>query len=166
MKWGVASVRVGAHFIKRQDADCYYGLDLVSDFFDIGADIIGDLRDDKQARLGVIGEHTGDAVAWAPDLVFTTRGQLAHSAGRRSRAFCVAEWTWPTRMGRRWCFQAYLSDEAQRFAQIGLVEASGALLRADAAVLSWSRRQTMVIWPSNGFEIEVQLLSFEKTRAD
>jgi hypothetical protein len=74
IEYGCGSLRMGAHFIRRLDRDCFWGLDVVSDFYEIGQQLIGpDLLREKSPRFGVIGESViGAAEKFNADLVFSS----------------------------------------------------------------------------------------------
>jgi hypothetical protein len=74
VEYGCGSLRMGAHFIRYLDRDCFWGMDVVSDFYEIGQQLIGpDMLREKSPRLGIIGEEvTAAAERFSADLVFSS----------------------------------------------------------------------------------------------
>ena len=72
--YGCGSLRVGSHFIRFLDPGCYFGLDLTSDLYEIGCDIIGpEMIARKAPRFGSIETAAVDeAVRFDADFVFST----------------------------------------------------------------------------------------------
>lgn len=71
LEYGCGSLRVGAHFIKKQSKNCYYGLDICSEFIRYGEEILGNIVDDKKVQLGTIKQNMTTAIAFAPDYIFS-----------------------------------------------------------------------------------------------
>jgi SAM-dependent methyltransferase len=69
--YGCGSLRVGVHFIKRQHANCYFGLDVTDDFIKQGKAKARDIISKKRARTGTIEEKLTDAIKFSPDFLFT-----------------------------------------------------------------------------------------------
>jgi SAM-dependent methyltransferase len=74
IEYGCGSLRMGAHFIRYLDRNCFWGLDVVSDFYEIGEQLIGPgLLREKSPRFGVIGELViAAAERFDADLVFSS----------------------------------------------------------------------------------------------
>jgi len=71
--YGCGSLRVGAHFIKRQEPGCFIGLDVTQDFIAYGRELVGqELVDSKRPRLGAISEMIDEAAAFDVDLLYST----------------------------------------------------------------------------------------------
>ena len=71
--YGCGSLRIGAHFIKRQAPDTFWGLDVTDDFLAYGPDLIGpELMAEKRPRLGTIDALLDQAIAADIDLVLST----------------------------------------------------------------------------------------------
>ena len=72
LEYGCGSLRIGAHFIKLLGSECFYGLDVVDEFFEMGKTLVGpELIEAKRPRLAVISP---EAVTREPRPV---RGLLA-----------------------------------------------------------------------------------------
>jgi SAM-dependent methyltransferase len=71
IEYGCGSLRLGAHFIRYLDPGCFFGMDVISGFYEVGLPAIGDrLIAAKKPVLGVIGEDTLQAgVAFDADIV-------------------------------------------------------------------------------------------------
>jgi hypothetical protein len=74
IEYGCGSLRMGAHFIRYLDRNCFWGLDVVSDFYEMGLQLIGpDLLQQKSPRFAVIEELAiAAAEAFDADLVFSS----------------------------------------------------------------------------------------------
>jgi cyclopropane fatty-acyl-phospholipid synthase-like methyltransferase len=72
--YGCGSLRVGLHFIRFLNPDNFMGLDVTTDFIDIGKELIGrQLLDEKRPRLAAISEGSlSGAEAFGADLVYST----------------------------------------------------------------------------------------------
>ena len=72
--YGCGSLRVGGHFIRFLDPECYFGLDVIADFYDMGKDLIGaEMMAEKKPRFAVIGaDSVRDAAQFAPDFTFSS----------------------------------------------------------------------------------------------
>jgi SAM-dependent methyltransferase len=72
--YGCGSLRVGAHFIKHLAPGGYVGLDVVSDFYEMGKQVIGhDLIHEKRPTLAVISAASlADAAAFGADFVYSS----------------------------------------------------------------------------------------------
>lgn len=72
--YGCGSLRLGAHFIKYLNPGNYWGLDVTTDFIDMGKEAIGyDLLNEKQPRLEVIGENSlNEAINFGADRIIST----------------------------------------------------------------------------------------------
>lgn len=73
VEYGCGALRIGAHFIRRLAPGCFFGLDVISGFYEFGATAIGrEIMDEKAPRLHVIDEQgLGLAEAFAADIVFS-----------------------------------------------------------------------------------------------
>ncbi|MFL5240224.1 MAG: SAM-dependent methyltransferase [Rhizomicrobium sp.] len=71
--YGCGSLRVGAHFIRFLNPGCYFGVDVVPDFFNIGRALIGEeLLSEKRPLLRVINPSTiAEAADFHADFVFS-----------------------------------------------------------------------------------------------
>lgn len=71
--YGCGSLRIGAHFIRDLDPDCFFALDVTDEFYEIGKQLIGEkLLREKTPRFGVIGEETiAGAEGFGADLVYS-----------------------------------------------------------------------------------------------
>jgi SAM-dependent methyltransferase len=71
--FGCGSLRIGGHLIRYLDPGRYYGLDVIDDFYKIGADLIGrELLLEKSPRFGVINaESLADAERFGADVVYS-----------------------------------------------------------------------------------------------
>lgn len=71
--YGCGSLRIGAHFIRYLNRGCYFGLDVVPNFFEIGKELIGaELMERKAPRLEAIDEGSISAAAeFGADFVFS-----------------------------------------------------------------------------------------------
>ncbi len=72
VEYGCGSLRLAGHFIKLLDTGNFLGLDVISDFYEMGAANIGQaLIDEKQPRMAVITEESvTEACAFRADFVF------------------------------------------------------------------------------------------------
>jgi hypothetical protein len=72
--YGCGSLRVGAHFIRDHDPECYFGLDVTNDFYEYGKELIGEeLLRQKRPRIATIcPESLEAAAAFAPDILVST----------------------------------------------------------------------------------------------
>lgn len=72
--YGCGSLRIGAHFIRYLNPNCYFGLDVISDFYEIGQQLIGeDLLREKAPAFGAISEESvRRAVEFNPDFVYSS----------------------------------------------------------------------------------------------
>lgn len=72
--YGCGSLRVGGHFIRFLDPECYFGLDVIAGFYDMGKDLIGaEMMAEKKPRFAVIDDASvRDAARFAPDFVFSS----------------------------------------------------------------------------------------------
>ena len=59
------------HYIKKQYAGCYFGLDVTRDFIDDGVKLAGDILEKKRVLLGTIDQDLEKAVQFDADLLFT-----------------------------------------------------------------------------------------------
>jgi SAM-dependent methyltransferase len=69
--YGCGSLRVGIHYIERQDPGCYFGLDVSQDFVDIGIKNAGDIMQTKRARAGSIDKCLIEAIDFSADMLFS-----------------------------------------------------------------------------------------------
>jgi SAM-dependent methyltransferase len=124
VEYGCGSLRLGAHFISYLDRGHYFGLDVIGDFYEQGAQTIGaKLIDAKKPTLRVIAEEAvAEATSFAADVVFsntvavhvhpdetqTYYGNLARLAAKpgarlifnamifeRCHRFQFNSWAWP-----------------------------------------------------------------------
>jgi SAM-dependent methyltransferase len=64
IEYGCGSLRVAAHFVRYLDRGCFFGLDVISGFFEIGKTMLGaELLEQKAPRLEIIGEATLEMAA-------------------------------------------------------------------------------------------------------
>lgn len=72
--YGCGSLRVGAHFIRDHNPECYFGLDVTNDFYDYGKELLGtELLQQKRPRLATINEQNlNEASDFAADIVIST----------------------------------------------------------------------------------------------
>jgi SAM-dependent methyltransferase len=73
VEYGCGSLRIAAHFIRRLAPGNFFGLDVVSGFYEAGQAAIGDgLIAERRPRFGVIEETTlAEAEALAADFVYS-----------------------------------------------------------------------------------------------
>jgi SAM-dependent methyltransferase len=71
IEYGCGSLRLGAHFIRYLEPGRFFGMDVVSGFYETGLEALGPaMVAEKKPRLGVIDEATlADGVAFAADFV-------------------------------------------------------------------------------------------------
>ena len=70
--YGCGSLRVGAHFIKRQNAGCFFGLDVAEYFFEEGVRMMGDeIVAKKKPVLKLIDKGLDETIAASVDAVFS-----------------------------------------------------------------------------------------------
>lgn len=71
--YGCGSLRIGAHFIKRQPVDCFAGIDVTEDFINYGKTLAGqDLINDKRPILGTLSKQIDTVVNWNCDVLYST----------------------------------------------------------------------------------------------
>lgn len=72
--YGCGSLRLGAHFIRFLNPGCYFGLDVVPDFFRIGQELIGEelVREKAPAFRVIESAAIAEAATFSPDFVFST----------------------------------------------------------------------------------------------
>jgi hypothetical protein len=73
VEYGCGSLRVANHVIRYLDPGHFFGLDVVDDFYRMGADLVGpDLIGERRPRLAVISEAAvSDASAFSADLIYS-----------------------------------------------------------------------------------------------
>jgi len=71
IEYGCGSLRLGAHFIRYLNPGCFFGMDVVSGFYEVGIRTIGaEIVERKKPKLGVIDEDTLAAgVEFGADIV-------------------------------------------------------------------------------------------------
>ena len=69
--YGCGSLRIGAHFIKRQSPGCFIGMDVSNDLLSFGVDKLGNLVSEKAPILGTIREKLSNAIELNVDLLFS-----------------------------------------------------------------------------------------------
>jgi SAM-dependent methyltransferase len=73
--YGCGTLRIGGHFIRYLDPNCYFGLELLQEFTEIGRNLIGEaLVREKSPRFGVINNEADieAAVAFDADFVYSS----------------------------------------------------------------------------------------------
>lgn len=115
---GCGTLRVGVHFIIRQPIGSYFGLDVVSGYYKVGIDMIGDLMDGKKPHFGIFENRAKAAADWGPDLVYSTAVSLHVPPEEEQEHFGMLR-NLAAKDGARVVFQAYLADEPVRFARSG-----------------------------------------------
>jgi hypothetical protein len=72
--YGCGSLRVGGHFIRFLDPECYFGMDVIPGFYEMGKDLIGaEMMAEKKPRFAVIDDASvREAAAFAPDFVYSS----------------------------------------------------------------------------------------------
>jgi SAM-dependent methyltransferase len=72
--YGCGSLRIGGHFIKHLDPGCYFGLDVISGFYEIGKGLVGEkLVKEKKPRFAVLSDKSvARAAKFAPDFVYSS----------------------------------------------------------------------------------------------
>jgi cyclopropane fatty-acyl-phospholipid synthase-like methyltransferase len=73
VEYGCGSLRVGVHFLHHLNPRNYFGLDVVSDFYEMGQELVGaELLAEKLPRLAVIAEASvAEAAAFEADFVYS-----------------------------------------------------------------------------------------------
>lgn len=117
--YGCGSLRVTSHFISRQDRQCVFALDAVSDFMKIGKDLLGqEILLEKLPRFGVISARLEIAAAFRPDLVYAT-SVARHVHPEEKSDFIDAMKRIAGKPGSVAIFDAYVADKETRFARSG-----------------------------------------------
>jgi len=73
--YGCGSLRIGNHFIDYLNSGNYFGLDIISGFYEIGVDMLGEeVRAKKKPRFGEIHDPTAlkKAAVMKPDFVYSS----------------------------------------------------------------------------------------------
>ncbi|HTO32886.1 MAG TPA: class I SAM-dependent methyltransferase [Pararhizobium sp.] len=71
--YGCGSLRIGAHFLKRQPKGCFFGLDVTEDFISYGRELIGaDLLEEKRPTIGSIKSTLDKVIAAQCDVLYST----------------------------------------------------------------------------------------------
>jgi ubiquinone/menaquinone biosynthesis C-methylase UbiE len=72
--YGCGSLRLGAHFIRYLDPGCYFGLDVTTDFIELGKEVLGEeILNEKKPEFGAIKEEViAVAEDFGADFVIST----------------------------------------------------------------------------------------------
>ena len=116
-EYGCGSLRVGAHFIRRQPARSYFGLDVTGDFIK-HHQIDETLWNEKQPETGRIADQIGDAEAFGADLLFATHVAI-HVHPEEKQAFFENIKKIISRPGGLIIFDALIAKEPVRFRNSG-----------------------------------------------
>lgn len=117
--YGCGSLRITSHFIRRQDRQCVFALDAVSDFMKIGKELLGEqVLQEKLPRFGVISARLESAAAFKPDLVYAT-SVARHVHPEEKSYFVDAMKRIAGKPGSVAIFDAYLAEKETRFARSG-----------------------------------------------
>ncbi len=112
------TLRIGVHFIVRQSPGNYFGLDVVSGYYKVGIEMIGDLMKKKGPHFGIFEKRAQAAAEWGPDFVFSTSA-AAHIPPEEEQEHFGMLRNLASKKGARVVFQAYLGEESFRFARSG-----------------------------------------------
>jgi len=114
--YGCGSLRIGGHFIRFLEPGGYYGLDVISGFYEIGAQLIGErLVREKQPRLAVISDDSvADAERFEADHVFSA-AVCVHVHPDETQAYFHNLERLVAKPGARLFFNAAVADEPIRF---------------------------------------------------
>ena len=116
IEYGCGSLRLGAHFIRHLDRGHYFGLDVVSGFYEQGVRTIGaKLIDAKAPRLYAISEESvAEGAAFAADVVCSNTVAV-HVHPREAEAYYKNLARLTAKPGARLIFNAVLYEERHRF---------------------------------------------------
>jgi hypothetical protein len=114
--YGCGSLRIGRHFIRFLEPGGYYGLDVISGFYEIGTQLVGEgLVREKQPRLAVISDDSiADAERFEADHVFSG-AVCVHVHPDETQAYFRNLDRLVTKPGARLFFNAAVADEPMRF---------------------------------------------------
>jgi len=72
--YGCGSLRVGGHFIRFLDPGCYFGLDVICGFYDMGKELVGpQLLEEKKPRFAIIDDASvREAATFGADFVYSS----------------------------------------------------------------------------------------------
>jgi hypothetical protein len=114
--YGCGSLRIGGHFIRFLEPGGYYGLDVISGFYEMGTPLLGEpLIREKQPRLAVISDDTVmDAERFEADHVFSA-AVCVHVHPDDTQAYFRNLERLVAKPGARLFFNAAVTDEPMRF---------------------------------------------------
>jgi SAM-dependent methyltransferase len=120
VEYGCGSLRIAGHFLKLLEPGNFFGLDVISDFYELGiANVGADLIAASKPRLAVISRDTvAEAAAFRADFVF------AHSVVIHVHPDIIEEFfdnlrTIACRPGTILTFNVMISDEPVRYNNLG-----------------------------------------------
>jgi hypothetical protein len=116
IEYGCGSLRIGGYFIRFLEPGGYYGLDVISGFYEIGTQVLGErLLREKQPQLAVINDDSiADAERFEADHVFST-AVCIHVHPDETRAYFGNLERLVAKPGARLFFNAAVADEPVRF---------------------------------------------------
>jgi len=117
--YGCGSLRVGAHFIKRQPPSAFIGLDVTDDFIDMGRTLIGpNLINEKNPQLGSISALIEAAEAANVNYLYSTHAAI-HVHPQEKRVYIENLKRIAHRPGSIVVFDALITRKQVRFRNSG-----------------------------------------------
>jgi hypothetical protein len=116
IEYGCGSLRLGAHFIRHLDRAGYFGLDVISDFYEQGVQTIGaKMIEQKAPTLRAIGEQSvAEGVAFAADFVCSNTVAV-HVHPNETETYFANLARLTAKPGARLIFNAVVYDKRHRF---------------------------------------------------
>jgi SAM-dependent methyltransferase len=163
IEYGCGSLRMGAHFIRYLDRDCFWGLDVVSAFYEIGRQLIGpDLLHEKSPRFDVIEEPVvAEAEKFGADLVFSS-AVCVHVHPDEAQGYFRNLSRLCRKPGARLIFDAVLSETTLRYGHRSWARPLDQIVAAvpDLGVVQVSRGNEHL---KEGGKITLAMLEFSRT---
>jgi hypothetical protein len=162
MDYGCGSLRVGAHFIRDHDPDCYFGLDVTNDFYDYGRELIGsELFHEKRPRLATISpDSLNEAAEFEPDIVISTACAF-HVHPDEKSTYIRNILSIARKKGARFAFDTVLTPKLLRYNESGWGRPLTDYIEVLAPMTLQPERST-TRFESGGHEMEYAYLVFRR----
>lgn len=117
--YGCGSLRIGYHAMNYLEPGNYFGLDVTTDFMDIGMKLIGASLGERRPHLAVISPVSlAEAKAFAADAVLSCAVAMHVHPDETSQYYGNLQ-SLAAKPGAALFFNAHVSDKPERFAQQG-----------------------------------------------
>jgi hypothetical protein len=117
--YGCGSLRIGYHMMNYLEPGNYFGLDVTTDFIDIGKSLIGDSLAKRKPHLAAISaKSVAEAKAFAPDFVFSSSVAI-HVHPKEAATYYGNLQILTSKPGAELFFNARISDKPQRIGENG-----------------------------------------------